>query len=308
MKRSVPHRIGPVRGELSAPCAAAARSSLTGRTVAECHRMLARNHGRCPLDSAVTPAVLTSLDDLGFWHVPERHEPPRTFAAWAARAVPGAYLVAVSRHLLAATVIVAPAGRVETAGRRQRRGLHPLARAALAPLLALPVDESIRCEPLAERRAPAPTLQWPDHESSRRRRDPHAAAAARRAPGGTARPGRAPGTAQRQGVRGRWPGATATRRATWTCSSMRPRGLPPWPRAACPSTPGDSSTGPSTSSPSGACTPPCANGPSGKPSRCTSRESRRRTRQNVLPIRRPGPARHVGSPGVYTNRIQKAAP
>ena len=72
--------------------------------------MLARNHGLCPLDSAVTPAVLTSLEDLGFAHVLERHEPSPAFAAWAARAVPGAYLVVVPDHILAAQAIALPGG------------------------------------------------------------------------------------------------------------------------------------------------------------------------------------------------------
>ena len=157
MKPPVSHRIGPVRGDLPAPCAAAALSSLTGRTVAECHRVLARNHGRCPLESAVTPAVLTSLGDLGFAHVLERHEPPPTFAAWAARAAPGAHLVVVPDHILAAQVIAAPGG---VALRVADNGEFCAPRPAPpgAPLLALPVHEIIRCEPRTERRAPTPTL------------------------------------------------------------------------------------------------------------------------------------------------------
>ena len=158
MKRPAPHRIGPVRGELPAPCAAAALSSLTGRTAASCHRVLARNHGLCPLDSAVTPAVLTSLEHLGFAHVLKRHEPPPTFAAWAARAAPGAYLVVVPAHILAAQAIALPGGgtaaRVADNGEFCTPGPAPPG----APLLALPVHESIRCAPPAEGPGRAPTL------------------------------------------------------------------------------------------------------------------------------------------------------
>ena len=129
MNRSLPNRIGPVRGALPAPCAAAALSSLTGRTVAACHRVLARNHGRCPLESAVTPGILTSLEDLGFRHALERHEPPTPFADWAARAAPGAYLVVVPDHVLAAEVVARPGG-----GRlRARGGQRRVLRAAAGP-------------------------------------------------------------------------------------------------------------------------------------------------------------------------------
>ena len=154
MKHAVPHRIGPVRGALPAPCAAAALSSLTGRTVAACHRVLARNHGRCPLESAVTPAVLTSLHDLGFRAVLERHEPPPAFAAWATRAAPGAHLVVVPAHVLAAEIGGGGGVRVADNG----ECCTPAPAAPAGPLLALPVHESIRCEPRAERpeTTPAP--------------------------------------------------------------------------------------------------------------------------------------------------------
>ncbi len=158
MKRSTPHRIGPVRGEVPAFCAAAALSSLTGRTVAACHRVLARNHGLCPLESAVTPAVLTCLEDLGFRHVLERHEPPPAFATWAARAAPGAYLVVVPAHILAAQAIALPGGgtavRVADNGEFCTPGPAPPG----APLLALPVHESIRSAPRAGGPGPAPAL------------------------------------------------------------------------------------------------------------------------------------------------------
>ena len=149
MKRTDPHRIGPVRGDLPAPCAAAALSSLTGRTVAACHRALARNHGRCPLDSAVTPAVLTTLDDLGFRHLLERHEPPRAFAVWAEHALPGPHLVVVPGHMLAAEVTAGPAGvalRVADNG----EVCSPIPAPPGLRLLALPVHESIRCAPLPQ--------------------------------------------------------------------------------------------------------------------------------------------------------------
>ena len=90
MRPHAPRRIGSVRGDLPAPCAAAALSSLTGRSVRACLRVLARNHGRCPLESAVTPAILTSLADLGFGHALETHDPAPAFRRWAARASPGA--------------------------------------------------------------------------------------------------------------------------------------------------------------------------------------------------------------------------
>ena len=157
MAHPAPHRIGPVRGALPAPCASAALSALTGRTVAACHRALARNHGRCPLDSAVTPAVLATLEDLGFRHVLESHAPPAAFAAWAAGAVPGAYLVVVPAHLLAAEVTAAPGG----AAVRVADNGEFCAPAPAPPsdrLLALPVQESIRCAPAGEPSASAPAL------------------------------------------------------------------------------------------------------------------------------------------------------
>ena len=146
MTRPAPHRIGPVRGVLPAPCAAAALSSLTGRTVAACHRALARSHGLCPLDSAVTPAVLTTLEDLGYRHALEQHQPPPPFAAWAARAAPGAHLVAVPGHLLAAEIVAAPAG---VAVRVADNGEFCTATPAPPgePLVAQPVHESICCVP-----------------------------------------------------------------------------------------------------------------------------------------------------------------
>ena len=153
MQHLVPHRIGPVRGDLPAPCAAAALSSLTGRTVADCHRVLARNHGRCPLESAVTPAVLTSLEDLGCAHVLQRYEPPLTFAAWTARAAPGAYLIVVPGHVLAAQVAAAPGGvATRVADNGEFCTPHPAPPGAR--LRALPVHESIRCAPLDERPGP----------------------------------------------------------------------------------------------------------------------------------------------------------
>ncbi|MCY4029656.1 MAG: hypothetical protein OXH75_25495 [Acidobacteria bacterium] len=147
MKRPAPHRIGPVRGDLPAPCAAAALSSLTGRTVAYCHRVLARNHGRCPLDSAVTPGVLTSLDDLGFRHVLERHQPAPTFAAWAASAVTGVHLVVVPNHILAAEVVAAPGGAVVLRVADNGEFCTPQPAPPAAALLSLPVHESIHCRP-----------------------------------------------------------------------------------------------------------------------------------------------------------------
>ena len=157
MTHSVPHRIGPVRGALPAPCAAAALASLTGRTVATCHRVLARNHGLCPLESAVTPAVLTSLEDLGFAHVLERHEPPPTFAAWAAQAAAGAYLVVVPDHMLAAALTPAADGDVAVLVADNGEFCTPSPAPPRAPLLALPVHESIRCAPRAAGLAPTPT-------------------------------------------------------------------------------------------------------------------------------------------------------
>ena len=157
MQRTVPHRIGPVRGDLPAPCAAAALSALTGRTVAACHRALARSHGLCPLDSAVTPAVLATLDGLGYRHRLQRHEPPATFADWAARADPGAYLVVVPEHLLAAEVVPGPGGgrAVRVADNAEVATPDP---APPGPaLLALPVHESIRCHPAAQ--APAAPMR-----------------------------------------------------------------------------------------------------------------------------------------------------
>ena len=158
MTHFVPHRIGPVRGPLPAPCAAAALSSLTGRSVAACHRVLARNHGRCPLESAVTPAVLTSLEDLGFAHDLERHEPAPTFAAWAARAAAGAHLVVVPGHILAVTLDAADdrAAAVRVADNGEL--CTPSPAPPRAPLLAQPVHESIRCVPRAEAPEPTPTL------------------------------------------------------------------------------------------------------------------------------------------------------
>ena len=147
MTRPPPHRIGPVRGDLPAPCAAAALSSLTRRTVASCHRVLARNHGRCPLESAVTPAVLTSLGDLGFRHALERHEPPPAFADWAAGAAPGAYLVVVPGHILAAEAIASPDGRVAVRVADNGEYCTPRPTAPGAAVLALAVHESIRCDP-----------------------------------------------------------------------------------------------------------------------------------------------------------------
>ena len=157
MTHFVPHPIGPVRGVLPAPCAAAALSSLTGRTVAVCHRVLARNHGRCPLESAVTPAVLTSLEDLGFAHALERHEPAPTFAAWAARAIPGAHLVIVPGHMLAAQVPDAP-DRVVPRVADNGELCTPSPAPPSAPLLAQPVHESIRCAPRTGGPEPAPTI------------------------------------------------------------------------------------------------------------------------------------------------------
>ena len=158
MTHFAPHRIGPVRGDLPAPCAAAALSSLTGRTVAACHRVLARNHGRCPLDSAVTPAVLTSLEDLGFAHALERHEPPPTFAAWAARAAAGAHLVVVPGHMLAAALDAAADGEIAVRVADNGELCTPSPAPPRAPLLALAVHESIRCAPRAKRLGPTPTL------------------------------------------------------------------------------------------------------------------------------------------------------
>ena len=156
MPRPAPHRIGPVRGDLPAPCAAAALSSLTGRTVAACHRALARSHGVCPLQSAVTPAVLATLEDLGFSHVLERPEPPPSFAAWAARAATGAHLVVVPGHLLAAEVVAAPGG---VAVRVTDNGEFCTASPASPGerLIALPVHESIRCLPRAGPPEPTPS-------------------------------------------------------------------------------------------------------------------------------------------------------
>ena len=156
MNRTAPHRIGPVRGDLPAPCAAAALSSLTGRGVAACHRALARSHGRCPLESAVTPAVLATLEDLGFHHRLERHQPPAAFAAWAERAAPGAHLVVVPDHLLAAEIVTVPDGVVvRVADNGEVCAPEPAPPGAA--LLALPVHESIRCSPRPRRPAPAPT-------------------------------------------------------------------------------------------------------------------------------------------------------
>ncbi len=156
MQSPAPHRIGPVRGDLPAPCAAAALSSLTGRTVAYCHRVLARNHGRCPLDSAVTPAVLTSLGDLGFRPVLERHQPPPAFADWAARAARGTYLVVVPDHILAAEID--RPGRVAVRVADNGECCTPWPAPPDAPLLALPVHESIRCVLLVEPHGPTPTV------------------------------------------------------------------------------------------------------------------------------------------------------
>ena len=158
MTHFVPHRIGPVRGALPAPCAAAALASLTGRTIAKCHRVLARNHGRCPLESAVTPAVLTSVEDLGFAHVLERHEPPPTFAAWAAQAAAGAHLVVVPGHMRAAALTAAADGDITVLVADNGEFCTPSPAPPQAPLLALPVHESIRCAPRAEGLEPTPTL------------------------------------------------------------------------------------------------------------------------------------------------------
>lgn len=147
MKHPVSHRIGPVRGSLPAPCAAAALSSLTGRTVAECHRALARSHGRCPLDSAVTPAVLTSLEDLGFAHVLEHHEPPTTLVAWSAVATPGAYLIVVPGHMLAAELVHGHDGSVGMQVVDNGEFCTASPSPPVAPVLALPVPETIRCTP-----------------------------------------------------------------------------------------------------------------------------------------------------------------
>ena len=149
MKHPVSHRIGPVRGSLPAPCAAAALSSLTGRTVAECHRALARSHGRCPLDSAVTPAVLTSLEDLGFAHVLEHHEPPTTLLAWSVAATPGTYLVVVPGHMLAAELVPRHDGSVGLRVVDNGEFCTPSPSPPGTPLLALPVPETIRCTPHA---------------------------------------------------------------------------------------------------------------------------------------------------------------
>ena len=157
MKHPVPHRIGPVRGDLPAPCAAAALSSLTGRTVTECHRALARSHGRCPLDSAVTPAVLTSLEDLGFAHVLQHHEPPTTLVAWSAAATPGAYLVVVPGHMLAAELLLHHDGSVGLQVADNGEFCTPSPSPPGAPLLALPVPETIRCAPRPGTPGPRPT-------------------------------------------------------------------------------------------------------------------------------------------------------
>ena len=158
MKRPAPHRIGAVHGALPAPCAAAALSSLTGRAVAACHRVLARNHGRCPLDSAITPAVLTSLEDLGFHHVLDRLDPTATFAAWAARAAPGAYLVIVPDHILAAEAVAVPGDGVALRVADNGEFCTPRPAPPCTRLLALPVHETIQCTPLAERLDRTPTV------------------------------------------------------------------------------------------------------------------------------------------------------
>ena len=148
--RSLP-AIGPVLGRLPAPCAAAALSSLTGRSVRECQRVLARNHGRCPLDSAVTPAILTSLEDLGFAHALEVFDPAPAFGRWAAAAAPGAYLVVVPAHVVAAAVLAASAGaavRVADNG----EVAAPVPAPPTGALAALPVHETIRCAPNPRRR------------------------------------------------------------------------------------------------------------------------------------------------------------
>ena len=146
MRPHAPRRIGSVRGDLPAPCAAAALSSLTGRSVRACLRVLARNHGRCPLESAVTPAILTSLADLGFGHALETHDPAPAFRRWAARATPGAYLVVVPAHIVAAAILAAPGGNaVSVADNGEICAPEPGPPGAA--LLALPVQETIRCAP-----------------------------------------------------------------------------------------------------------------------------------------------------------------
>ena len=148
MRSTVPHRIGRVRGDLPAPCAAAALSALTGRGVRECHRVLARNHGLCPLESAVTPAILTSLDDLGFAHALQTHDPAPAFRRWAAAAAPGAYLVIVPAHVVAAAVPAA-GGDVLVADNGEFCAPEPAP--PTAALAALPVHEAIRCAPRPRR-------------------------------------------------------------------------------------------------------------------------------------------------------------
>lgn len=140
-------RIGPVRGELPAPCAAAALSSATGRRLDACQRVLERNHGLRPLDTAVTPAILTSLADLGFHHALARHAPHPTFGGWAARAAPGAYLVVVPGHVLAADVVHAPDGRRTVRVADNGEVCTPCPAAPGHLLDRLPVHESIRCLP-----------------------------------------------------------------------------------------------------------------------------------------------------------------
>ena len=141
------HRIGPVRGRLPAPCAAAALSSLTGRRLDACQRVLERNHGLSPLDTAVTPAILTSLADLGFRPVLVRNDRLPPFADWAAQAAPGAYLVVVPGHVLAAEIVrtagAGPAVRVADNG--EVCTPEPAVPGHL--LGRLTVHETIRCRP-----------------------------------------------------------------------------------------------------------------------------------------------------------------
>ena len=120
--------------------------------------MLARNHGRCPLESAVTPAVLTSLADLGFRHVLRHHEPPPAFADWAARAAPGAYLVVVPDHVLAAEAVPNPRGGIAVRVADNGEFCTPRPAPADPALLPLRVHETIRCMLLAEGLGSTPAL------------------------------------------------------------------------------------------------------------------------------------------------------
>ena len=141
-----PHgRIGPVRGALPAPCAAAALSALSGIDVDRCRRVLERNHGYRPLLGAVTPAIATSLADLGFATALARHADRPPFAAWAATAGPGAYLVVVAGHVLAAEVVAEPTPLVRVADNAELCTPRP---APPGPALnAERVHETLRCVP-----------------------------------------------------------------------------------------------------------------------------------------------------------------